>query len=68
MPSVNTSWYLHIIISADHFDPHASGVVDMASDHTDGPARGPGDLQVPRFVRKTLEEELRHAIAGSPHI
>ena len=57
-----------IELPAEHLDPHAAGVVDMARDHSHGATRSARDLLRPELVREVLEQEDRDAMVGSPRI
>jgi len=46
-PSINTCWDLHSVLSANHFDPHTSSIMNVACDHADRPPRGAGNLPAP---------------------
>jgi hypothetical protein len=65
-PAVNAFQFLDSVVSPDHFDPHAAGIVDVTGNHTDCPLWGTWNSLTPQFVGKILEEELGHSIARSP--
>jgi hypothetical protein len=64
--TINTSGNLHCVLFADHLDPRAPRIMDMAGNHTDCPLWGTWNSLAPQVTRKILEEELSDSIAGSP--
>jgi hypothetical protein len=59
-------WYSDAVSLAQHLDPHAAGIVNMASDRAHGAPGCARDLCWPQFGWQGLEQEQRYAIARLP--
>jgi hypothetical protein len=64
--SIDASRRSDSVSSPDHLDPHASRIVNMACEHSDGAPRGSGYFHSPQFERKVFEEEFSHAVVRFP--
>src|SRR6266566_9078281 len=54
------------MLPADHLDPHAPSVVDMAHDHADRATRSPWNARSPELGGQVLNEKDRDAVVGPP--
>src|SRR5918911_1477280 len=52
----------------DHFDPHASDVMNMRREHSNGPARITGNTLRPQLGRQVLDEIRRYAVVCTPRV
>jgi hypothetical protein len=54
------------VLLADHLDPRAPSVVNMACDHSDRAARSPWHARSPERGGQVLNEKDCDAVVGSP--
>jgi len=64
--TINPSRYHNTMARANHFDPHAPGVVNVRHDHPNRAARRAGYTLRPQLRRQVLDEIHRYSIVRSP--
>jgi hypothetical protein len=64
--TINRSRDHNAMARADHFDPHAPGVMNVRHDHPNRSARRAGYTLRPQLRRQVLDEIHRYSIVRSP--
>ena len=67
-PSIDAAGHGDPLFLAQGLDPHAPGVVHVACDHPDRPARRPRHGSGPQHGRQVLDQEDGHPIVGAPGV
>lgn len=65
-PAIDAVRHRNAMRLADHFDPHATSVMDMSCNHADGATRSTWNARSPERGGQVLDEKDRDAVVRPP--